>query len=74
MRYLAVRLSAFGAGLMGGLLASLLLLHVALATNGEATREGIAAASARIAGPPPLALRLSSPQYDVYLPVVLKNQ
>jgi hypothetical protein len=79
MRVFAVRLSAFGVGLVGGLLASLLLLHVALAANGGARLEGIAAASGtRIAGPPPLTLRLSGPvsepQYDVYLPVVLREQ
>jgi hypothetical protein len=78
MRVFAVRLSAFGAGLMGGLLASLLLLHVAFAAGERVATVALTANSMRIAGPPPLSLRLSvpvsGPQYDVYLPVVLSDQ
>jgi hypothetical protein len=71
-------------GLVAGLVISLFVLNVVLAA-GDARAEIMspvqhvaAASSMRIAGPPPLTLRLSvpvsEPQYDVYLPVMLREQ
>lgn len=75
MRYLTVRLSTFAVGLLGGLLLSLLLLHMVFAANGRVATVAYTAANTRIAGPPPLTLRLSSsqPQYNMYLPIMLRN-
>jgi hypothetical protein len=87
MKYTATRFGAFGAGLIGGLLATFLFLSVTLAA-GDISREmpgfinngrPAAQSSGRIAGPPPLALRLStgqspSPDNNIYLPLIIKGQ
>lgn len=66
MNYLTMKLGAFGAGLLGGLLVTFLWLGVSLAANegpGLTRLTDLARPAAqtvdRIAGPPPLALRLS---------------
>ena len=86
MKYTATKFGAFGVGLIGGLLATFLFLSVTLAA-GDIGRERSgfinngrpsAQISSRIAGPPPLALRLSagsdlSPDNNIYLPLITKE-
>jgi hypothetical protein len=87
MKYTATKFGAFGAGLIGGLLATFLFLSVTLAADdigrerlGFINNGGPAAqSSGRIAGPPPLALRLSAAQSpspednNIYLPLITKE-
>jgi hypothetical protein len=92
MKYLTTKFGAFGAGLIGGLLVTFLFLSVTLAA-GENRPNDIgrempgfinngrpaAQSNSRIAGPPPLALRLSagqnpSPDNNNYLPLIIKGQ
>jgi hypothetical protein len=87
MNYTATKFGAFGAGLIGGLLATFLFLSVTLAADdiGRKTSGFInngrpaAQSNSRIAGPPPLTLRLStgqspSPDNNIYLPLIVKEQ
>lgn len=87
MKYMTTKFGAFGAGLIGGLLVTFLFLSVTLAA-GDIGRKmpgfinngrPAAQSSSRIAGPPPLALRLStgqtpSPDNNNYLPIIIKGQ
>lgn len=73
MKHLVARCGALSLGLISGLIGTLLLINVVFA------RDAVEASTQtptinRIAGPPPLALRLSGgPAHYVYLPVILNS-
>lgn len=91
MTSIATKLGTFGAGLLGGLMVTFLFLSMTLAAdengpnstglkmtdfmnNGRPMAQG----SSRIAGPPPLALRVStgqspSPDKTIFLPLIIKG-
>lgn len=76
MNHQATRLGVFGAGLLGGFLVMSLGLGIASAANTHRPdglgREAIAPAahsSGRLAGPPPLALRVSLGS-EQFLPLI----
>jgi hypothetical protein len=90
MKYTAIKFGAFSTGLIGGLLVTFLFLSVTLAAGenrpNDTGREipgfinngrPAAQSSSRIAGPPPLALRLSTGQGpstdNVYLPLIIRE-